>query len=85
MMDSLTQEEVRMAQAEALKSINELKDGAKPHRAAPTSPWPFVLLDVRKANEDMQQMANTVNEIRDDMGKIGDNLDEMMGDVNEIK
>jgi hypothetical protein len=30
-MDNLTQEEVRMAQAQALKIINDLKDGVKSH------------------------------------------------------
>ncbi|KAH8987319.1 hypothetical protein EDB92DRAFT_1145230 [Lactarius akahatsu] len=51
-LDSLTQEEVRMAIAQVLKAINELKDGAK------------------KADETMQQIANNVDEIKDDVEKI---------------
>ncbi|KAH9044895.1 hypothetical protein EDB83DRAFT_2553851, partial [Lactarius deliciosus] len=51
-LDSLTQEEVRMAIAQVLKAINELKDGAK------------------KANETVQQTANNVDEIKDDVEKI---------------
>ncbi|KAH9177279.1 hypothetical protein EDB89DRAFT_2240070 [Lactarius sanguifluus] len=35
-LDSLTQEEVRMVIAQVLQGINELKDGAEPHYAAPT-------------------------------------------------
>ncbi|KAH9003812.1 hypothetical protein EDB86DRAFT_2280016 [Lactarius hatsudake] len=51
-LDSLTQEEVRMAIAQVLKAINELKDGAK------------------KTNETVQQIANNVDEIKDDVEKI---------------
>ncbi|KAH9022787.1 hypothetical protein EDB85DRAFT_1895112 [Lactarius pseudohatsudake] len=35
-LDSLTQEEVRMAIAQVLQGVNELKDGAEPHQPAPT-------------------------------------------------
>ncbi|KAH9177262.1 hypothetical protein EDB89DRAFT_1902501 [Lactarius sanguifluus] len=35
-LDGLTQEEVRMAIAQVLQGINELKDGAEPHQPAPT-------------------------------------------------
>ncbi|KAH9039671.1 hypothetical protein EDB85DRAFT_1887436 [Lactarius pseudohatsudake] len=35
-LDGLTQEEVRMAIAQVLQGVNELKDGAEPHQPAPT-------------------------------------------------
>jgi hypothetical protein len=63
-LDSLTQEEVRMAIAQVLHAINELQDGMKPHRLVPTLRSAFVLLDAKKANEAVQMIANDVGEIK---------------------
>ena len=65
-LDSLIQDEVRMAMAQTMKATIDHKDGAQPLQpvAHLTLNVRYPTVDAKKTDEVVQQMANDVGEIK---------------------
>ncbi|KAH9019496.1 hypothetical protein EDB84DRAFT_614294 [Lactarius hengduanensis] len=80
-LDSLTQEEVRMAIAQILKAMAELKDGAKKAKEAAEQ----IAINVGELKDNLDETKDNLDGIKDDIDEIKDDVVEIMDDVGEIK